>query len=95
MQPKEAFLDHVLAEVEDLAARISLLKQDFAKLKVPVGVACGQEMASAQTRFAAFKQRIAQLEDADDNSLDSAEQSVELAWKELADSVDALREALH
>ncbi len=95
MRTKEAFLDHVLTEVEDLAARIALLKQDFAQLKVPVSVACGQEMASAQTHFAEFKQRVAQLEDADDNYLDSAEQSVEVAWKELADSVDALREALH
>ncbi len=47
MQPKEAFLDHVLTEVDDLLARISLLRGDFAKLKMPASVVCGREMASS------------------------------------------------
>jgi hypothetical protein len=95
MQTKEAYLDHVVTDVEDLASRISLLRQDFAKQKVAVNIKCGRELELAQNRFAEFKHRVAELEDADDKCLDSAEQSVELAWKELADSVDALREALH
>jgi hypothetical protein len=45
MLVKEAYLDRVVGEVEDLAARVALLKGRFAKQKVSVKLEQSVEVA--------------------------------------------------
>ncbi len=66
MQLKEAYLDRVVGEVEDLASRVALLKGRFAKQKVSVKLEHYWELEYVRTRFAEFKHRVRELEDADD-----------------------------
>ncbi len=94
MQLKEAYLDRVVGEVEDLASRVALLKGRFAKQKVSVKLEHYWELEYVRTRFAEFKLRIRELEDADDRELARIQEGVELAWKDLLHAVEALLEAL-
>jgi Fe-S-cluster formation regulator IscX/YfhJ len=94
MQLKEAYLDRVECEVEDLASRVALLKGRFAKQKVSVKLEHYWELEYVRTRFAEFKRRIQELEDADDRDVNRCQESVELAWKDLIHAVEALLEAL-
>ena len=91
---KEAYLDQVVGEVEDLAARVSLLKGRFAKQKVSVKLEHYWELEYVRTSFAEFKRRIADLEDADDAQLVKFQEAVEAAWKDLIHAVDTLLAAL-
>ncbi len=56
---KEAYLDQVVGEVEDLAARVAQLKGRFAKQKVSVKLEHYWELEYVRTSFAEFKRRIA------------------------------------
>jgi hypothetical protein len=91
---KEAYLDQVVGEVEDLAARVTQLKGRFAKQKVSVKLEHYWELEYVRTSFAEFKRRIADLEDADDAQLAKFQEAVEAAWKDLIHAVDTLLAAL-
>jgi hypothetical protein len=91
---KEAYLDQVVGEVEDLAARVAQLKGRFAKQKVSVKLEHYWELEYVRTSFAEFKRRIADLEDADDAQLAKFQEAVEAAWKDLIHAVDTLLDAL-
>jgi hypothetical protein len=91
---KEAYLDHVVGEVEDLAARVAVLKGRFAKQKVSVKLEHYWELEYVRTRFAEFKRRVRDLEDSDDLEIDRIQESVEVAWKDLIHAVETLLAAL-
>jgi len=91
---KEACLDRVVGEVEDLAARVALLKGRFAKQKVSVKLEHYWELEYVRTRFAEFKRRVRDLEDADDLEIDRIQGAVEIAWNDLIHAVETLLAAL-
>jgi len=91
---KEAYLDQVVGEVEDLAGRVAQLKGRFAKQKVSVKLEHYWELEYVRTSFAEFKRRIEDLEDADDAQLVKFQEAVETAWKDLLHAVDTLLAAL-
>ena len=94
MQLKEAYLDRIVGEVEDLASRVALLKSRFAKQKVSVKLEHYWELEYVRTRFAEFKRRVRELEDADDQELQRLQEGVEVAWKDLIHAVETLLSAL-
>lgn len=91
---KESCLDHVVTEVEDLAARVSMLKGRFATQKVSVKLEHYWELEYVRTRFSEFKRRVQELEDADDADLARIQEGVETAWKDLIHAVETLLAAL-
>jgi hypothetical protein len=91
---KEAYLDRVVDEVEDLASRVAILKGRFAKQKVSVKLEHYWELEYVRTRFAEFKHRVRELEDADDEELPRLQEAVEVAWKDLLNAVETLLAAL-
>lgn len=91
---KESYLDRVVGEVEDLAARVALLKERFAKQKVSIKLEHYWELEYVRTRFAEFKHRVRELEDADDVELAKMQEAVEVAWKDLIHAVETLLAAL-
>lgn len=95
MLAREAYLDRVTTEVEEVACRVAQLKGRFAKQKVSVKLDHYWELDYVRTRFAEFKRRIQQLEDADDPELAQLQNNVDLAWKELMVAVDKLMAALN
>jgi hypothetical protein len=94
MLAREAYLDRVSTEVEEVASRVAELKGRFAKQRVSVKLDHYWELDFVRTRFAEFKRRIQQLEDADDPELSRLQENVDTAWKELMQAVDALMAAL-
>jgi hypothetical protein len=94
MQIKEAYLDRLLGEVEELAGRVQLLKCRFARLKVSVKLEHHWELAYIQKRFAEFKWRIEQLEGDDDLLLKRDQAAIEAAWNDLIRAVDMLLAAI-
>ena len=91
---KEAYLDRVVGEVEDLAARVALLKGRFARQKVSIKLEHYWELEYVRTRFAEFKRRVRDLEDADDLEIDRIQGAVEIAWNDLIHAVETLLAAL-
>ena len=91
---KEAYLDQVVGEVEDLSARVAFLKGRFAQQKVSVKLEHYWELEYVRTSFAEFKSRIEDLEYADDAQLNRFQEAVEMAWKDLIHAVDTLLAAL-
>jgi Fe-S-cluster formation regulator IscX/YfhJ len=94
MLAKEACLDRVVGEVEDLASRVALLKCRFAKQKVSVKLEHYWELEYVRIRFAEFKRRVRQLEDADDGETERLQEAVEVAWRDLIHAVETLLAAL-
>jgi hypothetical protein len=94
MELKEAYLDRVLGEVEDLSFRVSDLKGRFAKQKVSVKLEHYWELEYVRTRFTEFKRRIEDLEEAQNGELDRFQESVEIAWKDLIHAMETLLAAL-
>jgi len=94
MQLKEAYLQRVVAEVEDLAAHVAVLKARIAKQKVSVKLQYHWELDYVRNRFAEFKQRVEELEDANEAQLEDAQKASELAWKDLQHAVDTLLSAM-
>jgi hypothetical protein len=94
MQLKEAYLERAVGEVEDLSARVAVLKTRFARQKVNVKLEHYWELEYVRTRFAEFKHRIQELEDADDREIARVQEAVEVAWKDLIHAVDTLLAAL-
>ena len=91
---KESYLDRVVGEVEDLASRVAILKTRFAKQKISVKLEHYWELEYVRTRFAEFKRRVHELEDADDTELARMQEAVEVAWKDLIHAVETLLAAL-
>jgi Fe-S-cluster formation regulator IscX/YfhJ len=91
---KQAYLERAIAEVEDLTARVALLKSRIAKQKLSAKLEYYSELEYVRNRFAEYKRCIEDLEDADDQHLEAAEQAVELVWKDLKDTIDVLISAL-
>ena len=91
---KETYLDRVVGEVEDLAARVAVLKGRFARQKVSVKLEHYWELEYVRTRFAEFKRRVQELEDADDAELAKFQEAVEVAWNDLIHAVETLLAAL-
>lgn len=94
MEPREAYLDRVTTEVEDLASRVALLKDRFAKQKVSVKLDHYWELEFVRTRFTEFKRRVEELEYAEEPELARLQDNVEAAWNELMLAVDTLMAAL-
>jgi hypothetical protein len=94
MIAREAYLDRVTTEVEEVASRVAQLKGRFAKQKVSVKLDHYWELDYVRSRFAEFKRRIQELEDADDVELARLQEDVDIAWKDLMRAVDALMVAL-
>jgi hypothetical protein len=94
MLQKESCLDHVVTEVEDLAARVTLLKDRFARQKVSVKLEHYWELEYVRTRFAEFKHRVQDLEDAEDADLSRVREGVEASWQDLIHAVETLLAAL-
>lgn len=94
MEPREAYLDRVTTEVEDLASRVAVLKGRFAKQKVSVKLDHYWELEFVRTRFTEFKRRIEELEYAEEPELARLQDNVDDAWKELMRAVDMLMAAL-
>ena len=95
MQLKEAYLGRVVREVEELASRVAILKARFARQKVNVKLEHYWELEFLRTRFAEFKHRVMDLEDAEDAQLPKMQEGVEVAWKDLINAVETLTAALH
>jgi hypothetical protein len=94
MQLKEAYLERIVAEVEDLSARVAHLKGRIVKQRVGVKLQYYWELEYVRNRFAEFKKRVEELEDASDDRLEDLQEATELAWKDLTDAVDTLLAAL-
>jgi hypothetical protein len=94
MQLKEACLERVVGEVEDLASRVALLKGRFAKQKVSVKLEHYWELEYVRTRFAEFKRRVGDLEDADDVQAGRIQEAVDVAWTDLIHAVETLLAAM-
>lgn len=95
MLAREAYLERVTAEVEEVASRVAQLKARFAKQKVSVKLDHYWELDYVRTRFTEFKRRIQELEDADDPELAMLGANVDASWKDLLQAVDKLMSALH
>jgi hypothetical protein len=94
MQLKEAYLQRVVTEVEDLSERVAVLKARIARQKVSVTLEHRWELEYVRNRFADFKRRVEELEEAEEDNLEEARKSSELAWKDLQHAIDALLSAL-
>ena len=94
MQLKEAYLERVGAELEDLAARIAIVKARIAKQKSSVTLEHHWQVACVRNRFRDFQRRVEQLYEASEENLEEAGKDSELAWKDLQHAVAALLSAL-
>jgi hypothetical protein len=94
MQPREAYLDLVTTEVDNLASSVAVLKGRFAKQKVSVKLDHYWELEFVRTRFTEYKRRIEALEYAEEPELARLQENVDVAWKELMQAVDTLMAAL-
>ena len=95
MQLKEASLDRVVREVEELASRVAILKARFARQKGNVKLEHYWELEFLRIRFAEFKHRVMDLEEAEEAQLPKMQEGVEVAWKDLLNAVATLTAALH
>jgi hypothetical protein len=94
MQLKEAYLQRVVTEVEDLSARVAILKARIAKQKISVKLQYHWELDYVRNRFAEFKRRVEELENANETELEDAQKACEFVWKDLQHAVDTLLSAL-
>lgn len=95
MELKEAYLDRVVGEVEDLAAQVMALKGRFAKQKVSVKLEHYWELEYVRNRFSEFKRRVELLEDAETDQIEATHIAAEVAWKDLSKAVENLLSALN
>ena len=91
---KEAYLDRVVGEVEDLASRMALLKGRFAKQKVSVKLEHYWELEHVRSRLTEFKKRVVALEDAELDQLEHYQGEVETSRSELMEAMETLLRAL-
>ena len=94
MQTREAYLERVTTEVDQLASRVAVMKGRFARQKVSVKLDHYWELEFVRTRFTEFKRRIEDLEDADEPELPRLQENVDASWNELMQAVDKLMTAI-
>lgn len=94
MQLKEQYLQQAVVEVEDLAERVAVLKARIAKQKINIKLQHQWELDYVRNRFAEFKERVEELENANEANVEEAHGACELAWKDLQHGVDTLLSAL-
>ena len=94
MDLKEAYLERIVGDVENLSGRVHLLKNSFARQKVNVKLEHYWELEYVRARFTEFKHRVQDLEDAEDRDVPRVEEALEGSWKRLSHSVDELLTAL-
>jgi predicted nuclease with TOPRIM domain len=94
MQLKEAYLERVVAEVEDLAERVAVLKARIAKQKISLTLEPRSELEDLRNRFRDFKRRVEQLEEASEENLEEARKASELAGRDVQRALGALLSAL-
>ncbi len=68
MQLKQAYLEQVVAEVEDFPARVAVLKARLAKQKFGAALQHRWELEYVRNRFADFKRRVEELEEANEEN---------------------------
>jgi hypothetical protein len=90
MLAKEAYLDHTLKEVEELAGRVSLLKTMIAEQTTGAKLRRNSDLETIRNRFAEFKHRVEELEEAPEEKLESTREATELAWQDVKNAVDSL-----
>ncbi len=90
MLAREAYLDHTLKEVEELAGRVNLLKSLLAEQTSLAKLKRNSELEAIRQRFAQFKGRVEELEEAPEERLEAIHEATELAWHELKQAVDSL-----
>jgi len=83
MQLRDAYLERVQAELEDLAARIAVVKARIVQQKVDLTLEQHWQVVSVRNRFRDFKRRVDELEEASEENLEEAGKASELAWKDL------------
>ena len=94
MQLKEAYLERVQAELEDLAARVAVVKARIVKQKGCLRLQHHWQLVSVRNRFADFRRRVDELQEASEENLEEAGKASELAWRDLQHAVAALLSAL-
>jgi hypothetical protein len=87
---KEAYLRQVVAEVEELAARVGILKAQIAKQNSGVTPEHRWELPDVRNRFRDFKRCAEELEEASEENWEEARKASELAWNDLRHAVDEL-----
>lgn len=80
--------------MEDLAERVAVLKARIAKQKINIKLQHQWELDYVRNRFAEFKDRVEELENANEANVEEAHGACELAWKDLQHGVDTLLSAL-
>lgn len=90
MLVKEAYLDHTLTEVEQLTAAVRLLKAQFASQPAATKLEHCKELDYVRRRFAEYKSRVEELEDAPEEKAGAIHDSAELIWKDLKGAIDTL-----
>ena len=91
---KEAILDRIVAEVEELAPKIFLLKTRFAAQTASVKVNHFSEVISLHQCIANFKRAVEELEECDELGLDRNSTAVQVAWHSLMKALEVLLGAL-
>lgn len=94
MDLKEAYLDRVARDVEDLPLRIARLMASFAKQKTTVHLEHYWELERVRMYFAEFMSRLTDLEDAGPLQVEENQTAVETTWNGLVRAVDELQSKL-
>jgi hypothetical protein len=94
MLMKEFYLERMVMDVDDLAARVVILKNRFAQQKVSVKLEHYWELEDVRARFSEFKRRAQDLEDAEGVELARLQEGVDIAWNDLIRAVETLLAAL-
>ena len=94
MQHKGTYLDLVVEEAEELAARIAQAKNRFAKQKVSVKIEHVQELERVRSRCTEFKRCVEELEEAQELHVEYDYAAAETAWNKSMDAVDTLLRGL-
>ena len=90
MPVKEAYLERVVAEVEKLAVKVADLKTRLAQENGGMKLRYYWELDYLRSRFAEFKQRVEELEEADDKGAQGLYQSVEMVRRDLEHTIEGL-----
>jgi hypothetical protein len=87
---KEAILDRIVADVEELAPKIFLLKTRFAAQTASVKVNHFSEVISLHQCIADFKQAVEELEECDELGLERSSTAAQVAWHSLMRALEVL-----
>lgn len=90
MATKESCLEHVLAEVEEFAEKVALLKTRLAREKPGSKLRYYWELEYLRNRFAEFRKQVQQLEDADEARIEGLSESTESSWQNLKQAIETL-----